>query len=186
MVVLDATTLLLLIAPSAKPPRNPTTGKPVERCKERLEFLLETLSSAGTRAVIPTPVLSEVLVGAGTAKNAYLTEITTSSAFMIAPFDVKAAVELAFLLDADGKQSKAKLTPQETWAKVKFDRQIVAVTKANDIHDIYTDDMSLSAVAEANGITVHHTWDLPLSPQKVQQELGLVVVPKGDDDDEAE
>ncbi len=173
MVVLDATTLLLLIEPSAKPPQDPKTGKPVERCKERLEFLLETLTSAGTRAVVPTPVLSEVLIGAGKAKDDYLTAIIGSSAFLPAPFDVKAAVELTFLFDADGKPTKGKLTQQETWAKVKFDRQIIAIAKANDVKDIYTDDMNLSAVAQANGLTVHHTWDLQLPPQKLQQELGL-------------
>lgn len=182
MVVLDATMLLLLIEPMAKPPRDPKTGKPVERCKDRLEFLLETLTTAGTRAVIPTPVLSEVLVGAGKAKDDYLTVIMGSSAFLAAPFDVKAAVELTFLFDADGKKTKGKLTKHETWAKVKFDRQVIAIAKANGINDIYTDDSNLSAVAQANGLTVRHTWDLPLPPQRLQQEL-VLSMPKESSED---
>ena len=170
MVVLDATTLLLLIEPSAKPPKDPSTGKPLERSKDRLEFLVETLSDAGTKVVIPTPVLSEVLVGAGNAKSEYLAHITSSSAFMTAPFDVKAAVELAFLLDAGGTPPKKKLTPTETWAKLKFDRQVIAIAKANAIKAIYTDDTGMSEVAAANAITVHHTWELPLPPQREQQD----------------
>lgn len=170
MVVLDATTLLLLIEPSAKPPKDPNTGKPLERSKDRLEFLVETLSDAGTKVVIPTPVLSEVLVGAGDAKSEYLAQITGSSAFMTAPFDVKAAVELAFLLNIDGTLPKKRLSPAETYAKMKFDRQVIAIAKANGIKEMYTDDTGMSEVAAANGITVHHTWELPLPPQRDQQD----------------
>ena len=70
--------------PKARPPLDPSTRKPLERCKDRLEYLRASLSEAGTRVVIPTPVLSEVLVGAGTARSQYLTEITTSHTFLVA------------------------------------------------------------------------------------------------------
>ena len=78
MVVIDATTLMLLIDPTAKPPLDLATNKPVERCKDRIEFLLTTLSEAGTQVLVPTPVLSEILIRAGNAKNQYLNEITSS------------------------------------------------------------------------------------------------------------
>jgi len=185
MVVLDTTTLLLLIEPTAKPPIDPKTKKPLGRARERIEFLLETLSQAKTQIFIPTPVLSELLVGAGNAKNQYLSEIQTSGALTIAPFDVKAAVELAFLLDGDGKRPKPPLSKQESWAKVKFDRQIVAIAKVNKVTAIYTDDKTLSAVAKANGIHPHHTWDLPLPPQKQQQDLPLEA-PKANESDDDE
>jgi hypothetical protein len=42
-------------------------------------------------------LLSEVLVRAGKAKGQYLNEFTSSYSFRIAPFDEKAAIELAFL-----------------------------------------------------------------------------------------
>jgi hypothetical protein len=48
MVLIDATTLLLLLDPDARPPRDPATKKPLENCKERIEFLIETLSEAGS------------------------------------------------------------------------------------------------------------------------------------------
>jgi hypothetical protein len=55
MVVLDATTLMLLIEPTARPPVDPETKRPLIKSRERLEFLIETLSEAKTRVVIPTP-----------------------------------------------------------------------------------------------------------------------------------
>lgn len=55
MVAMDATTLLLLLFPSAPPPLDPATKLPVEKCKERVELLLENLSKAGIKVVIPTP-----------------------------------------------------------------------------------------------------------------------------------
>jgi predicted nucleic acid-binding protein len=174
MVVLDTTILLLLIEPTAKAPIDPSTNKPVDKARQRIEYLLETLSQAKTKVFVPTPVLSELLVGAGNAKNQYLAEVQSSGALTIAPFDVKAAVELAFLLDGDGKRPKTTMSKQDTWAKLKFDRQIVAIAKANKVTDIYTDDTTLTAVAEANGIRAHRIWELPLPPQKAQQDLPLV------------
>lgn len=187
MVILDTTTILLLIEPTSRPPQDPQTGKPLERCKDRLEYLTKTLSEAGSRVVVPTPVLAELLVGAGAARSDYLTEIQASSVFQIVPFDVKSAVELSFLLDANSKPIKAKLSRVETWAKVKFDRQIIAIAKAQNIGDIYTDDEHLTSVAGANRISVHHTWDLPLPPQEKQITMEFPVPkepPEEQDDDE--
>jgi predicted nucleic acid-binding protein len=174
MALLDTTTLLLLIDPTAKPPIDPKTRKPVERCKERLEHLTETLSQAGTKIVIPTPVLAEILVCAGSsAKSTYLAEIQGAATFQIVAFDVKSAVELSFLIDGEGKQAGKKRPGKETWAKVKFDRQIIATAKAYGVKDIYTDDQHLGEVATLNGIATHHTWDLPIPPPKKQGELDL-------------
>jgi hypothetical protein len=171
MVVIDATTLLLLIDSKAKPPRDPKTQKPLEKCKERLEFLVQTLTGAGTRVVVPAPVLSELLVRAGDARSEFLSEITSTYAFVVAPFETKAAVELSFLLDADRKPRRKKLDDKETWAKIKFDRQIIAIAKISKVSTIYSDDTTLAAVARANDIAVIHTWELPLPPVKAQQEL---------------
>ena len=169
MIVLDATTLLLLIEPSAKPARDPATGKAVEKCKERIENLLQTLSAAGSQVLLPAPVLAEVLVRAGNAKNQYLTELTGNWAFRPASFDERAAVELSMILDGDLK-AKRKLTDKETWAKLKFDRQIVAIAKVHGVSMIYTDDQKLAKCARANNLDATHTWQLPLPPVKSQQD----------------
>lgn len=172
MIVLDATTLLLLIEPSAKPPKDPSTGKPLEKCRERIENLLQTLTGTGSQVLMPTPVLAEVLVRAGNARNQYLTEITTNWAFRPASFDERAAVELSMILDTDLK-SKKTLTEKQTWAKLKFDRQIIAIAKVHAAKMIYTDDEQLSKCAKANNLEVTHTWELPLPPVEAQQELPL-------------
>ncbi len=173
MVVLDTTVLLLLVAPNASPPLEPVSGKPLSKCKDRIEFLLHTLSNAGTQVLVPTPVLAETLVRAGSAKAQYLTAITGTYALRIASFDQRAAVELAMLLESDLKASVPR-TPTETKAKLKFDRQIVAIAKVHGVKQIYSDDRGLTDVAENNGIAVTHTWQLPLPPVHPQHELDLV------------
>ncbi len=46
MVVFDSSILLLLIHPDAKPPNDPSTGKPLEHAKQRIEYLIKTLSES--------------------------------------------------------------------------------------------------------------------------------------------
>jgi len=172
MVVMDSTTLLLLLYPSAKAPLDPSTNAPVTKCKERIELLLQNLSQAGIQVMVPTPVLSEVLVAAGADKARILNEISTAYAFKVQPFDALAAVEVAMLTDAD-LQSNKQLTADQTKAKVKFDRQIIAVAKVSGVQTIYSDDGPLGRKAVANGIAVMKTADLPLPPEDPQTTLDL-------------
>lgn len=68
MVIMDATTLLLLFDPNVKPSIDEATKQPLEKCKERIELLLQNLSEANIQILVPTPILSEILVTAGTDK----------------------------------------------------------------------------------------------------------------------
>lgn len=172
MVVIDATVLLLLFQPTAKPPMDETTGQPVTRCKERIEWLLENLSQANVQVLVPTPVLSEILVAAGPEKSKILNEIGSVYAFRIQPFDMIAAIEVAFLTDQD-LQSGRKLTADETKAKVKYDRQIIAIAKVNQVKTIYSDDVQLGKKAIDNGIEAITTAGLPLPPDPPQSKLPL-------------
>ena len=83
-----------------------------------------------------------------------------------------ASIEVAMLTDVD-LQSGRKLTATETKAKVKYDRQIIAITKTNQAETIYSDDRGLSKVAIANGLKVISTVDLPLPADPPQSELPL-------------
>lgn len=176
MVVIDATTLILLFHPSADPPLDEETGKPLTKCKERIEFLLQNLSQANIQVLIPTPVLSEILVTSGPDKARILNEISNTYAFKIQPFDTLAAVEVAVLSDPD-LQSNKVLTDVETKAKVKFDRQIIAIAKVAGAKTIYSDDGELGKKAIANGIAVIRTVDLPLPPEPPQGSLDLTENP---------
>ncbi len=172
MVIMDSTTLLLLLYPSAKPPLDASTNEAVTKCKERIELLLQNLSQAGVQVMVPTPVLSEILVAAGADKARVLNEISNAYAFKVQPFDALAAIEVAMLTDAD-LQSNKKLTPNETKAKIKYDRQIIAIAKVSAVQTIYSDDGGLGRKAVANGITVVKTSDLPLPIEEPQATLDL-------------
>jgi predicted nucleic acid-binding protein len=173
MVVFDASILVLLFDPDARPPADPKTGKPVARCKERLEHLINGFERAQTKVVIPTPVLSEVLIRAGEAGPAYLEELNGSARFKIVPFDTRAAVELAALtreaLDAGDKRDGSAAP----WAKVKFDRQIVAIALTERAEVIYSDDDDIRRYAPRLGITVLGIAELPLPPDDPQGNLPL-------------
>lgn len=167
MVVMDATTLLLLFYPNAKPPIDEATKQPLEKCKERIELLLQNLSEENIQILVPTPVLSEILVATGTDKARVLNEINNTHAFRIQPFDEMAAVEVAMLTDA-ALQSGKRLSKNETVAKVKYDRQIIAISKVNGVKTIYSDDKGLGKTAKANGIAAVKTAELPLPPEPPQ------------------
>ncbi len=168
MVVFDATILLPFLAPGVHPPTNPTTGKEVEYFQQRIDFLIEQLETERTKIIIPTPALSEILVHANAAGTEYLNLIQQSSAFKIEPFDQRAAIEVAFMIRDAIKSGDKRSGVKETWAKVKFDRQIVAIAKVNGARIIYSDDVGLRAFASIAGITVLGIRDLPIPPNASQ------------------
>jgi len=163
MVVFDTTTIVLLIDSAAQPPIDPATGRRIERCEERIEHLITGLSHARTRVLIPTPVLAEFLVKAGPNKEKFLTEFIASRHFLIGSFDQRAAIELSYLQDGDAALGRKIV---DTKAKVKFDRQILAIAKIQGASTIYTDDTNLAALADKNGIRTVMTWEIPLPPPK--------------------
>lgn len=174
MVVLDATMLLLLLRPDAGIPTD-ASGKSVKKPKERVEHLIAELDKAGTRIAIPTPVLSEVLVKADAAtSHAIIETLNKQAIFAIEPFDQRAAIELAVMLRGELKGGKETLKHgPETWAKLKFDRQIVSIAKVIGATTIYSDDGDVAAVAGRARIPVVTVSELPLPPEDPQEELPL-------------
>ncbi len=170
MVVFDTSTIVLTITPEAAPPTDPNTGAPVTKCKARIDFLISTLAKAKTPILIPTPVLSEFLVKAGPKKHEYLETFLESKNFEVGAFDERAAIELAELIDGDSKSGK-KLDDKQTKAKVRFDRQVIAIAKVREADCIYTDDENLAKCARENGIRAVMTWDIPLPPEPPNLEL---------------
>lgn len=166
MVAIDNTTLALLLHPKAKPPIDPATKRPLEKCRERIEKLIDDLDADGERIIIPTPVLCEFLILAGKDSSEYLDKIENAKTFLVMPFDKKAAIELAAMeLDHRSKGSK-KTGPDIPYQKVKFDRQIVAIAKANGARTIYTDDGDMRKFAIRAGLKVVSTWELEVLPSK--------------------
>jgi len=106
MAAFDADVLTLVLNDRASPPRDPTTNKPLERAKDRVDFLIETLAKEKTRIIIPTPVLAEVLVESGPEGLRYVEILQRTLVFDVAAFDKKEAIELAEITRAALKGNK--------------------------------------------------------------------------------
>ena len=168
MVVFDTTFLALLFNPASRVPGN-KMGIPHQKPRERIEFLIEQLSDQGTRILIPTPALSELLVRATGGTSEMLKKIKEYSCFDVVPFDELAAIEVGIMARAElGKKIPDSNT---TYAKVKYDRQIVAIAKTRGASTIYSDDADIKGVCEKAKLTLKALSDLPLPPQNPQGEM---------------
>jgi hypothetical protein len=159
MVVFDSTFLTFLFVPNAP------CG--VDRPKERIDFLISDLHGSGERIRIPAPALSEVLIRTGHSTKQILHELTRSPRFQVEPFDTRAAIEAAIMAIEATKKGSKRGDSSGTWAKVKYDRQIVAIAKVLNARVIYSEDIELRSLAESRGLTAKGISDCRLPyPQK--------------------
>jgi hypothetical protein len=166
MVAFDNSIFCLALHPDAKPPDG------VDRAKDRVQYLLETLRDQNERILIPTPAFSEFLILAANDGPSYILKIRENSLFRVEPFDQRAAIELADMeLVARAKGSKHG-SATANWQKVKFDRQIVAVARVHSARCIYSDDADVAAHGNDCGLAVIKLRDLP-TPPAVQTNLGF-------------
>ena len=154
MVEFDTTFLTLMFVPKAK--------HPIKDAEERIKFLLSELNGRGDQIVVPTPALSEILVKSGKARNDIIQEFTKNPRWIVAPFDIRAALELSLFSDAAIKSGDKKQGMAATWAKVKFDRQIVAIGKVLRVSCIYSDDTGVHAVGRREGVPVLGIADIKM------------------------
>jgi len=187
MVVIDATMLLLLLRPGTPVPAGPG-GVVVDKPKERIEHFVRQLEREKTKIIIPTPALSEALVRAGTAASQQIIEYLQKYAvFRIEPFDTRAAIEVAAMTRDAIAKGKKRGDSVATYAKVKYDRQIIAIARVSGATTIYSDDGDIRALAKETKITVVGIADLPLPPEDAQHRLPLTGADpssprKGDDE----
>lgn len=166
MVIMDATVLLLLLNEQTAPPRDPSNhNEPIDDAHQRVKHLAHELGKKGEQVLIVAPVLAELLVRAEAAATVYMTEFRSSALFKIASFDQKAAIEHSIYTKKAIESGDKRQGVPESWLKVKFDRQIVAIAKAEGAHTIYSDDKHLKTHAEQQGITVITTAELVLNEQ---------------------
>jgi len=173
MVVLDATILLPVIWSAVPAPIDPATGKPVDMLRERVNGLIADLQRRGTKVVIPTPALSEILVRAGGAAHGYVQMLSNASAVKIEAFDERAAVEVAMMTNQAISEGDKRGRGASIWAKVKYDRQIVAIAKVIGATAIYSDDPDIRTFGEKAGIKVLGAADLPIPDDARQASLDL-------------
>lgn len=185
-VLFDTSALLLAMFPSAKPPADPATKHPVEHAHERITYRIERLSKARTPVLIPTPVLSEILVKGGAATQQYVAKLSTHP-LQLVPFDTRAAVECADMLSKHGHKAGKAGASQGTRTKVKFDRQIIAIAKVLRVTAIYSDDADIHKYGTACGIKVVRTFELEPDPAANQKALDFTASgPNQDTDKQAD
>lgn len=171
MVVIDTTTLLLLLRPETPIPNGPD-GLPIDRPKERIEYLVSQLDKAREKVIIPTPALSEALIRAGVAGSQEMIErLQKYAVIRIEPFDLRASIEVAAMSREALANGKKRGQSNATWAKVKYDRQIVAIAKVNGASTIYSDDQDVKTLGMRAKIKVVSVGDLPLPPEKAQMDM---------------
>lgn len=161
MDAFDTTFLTFLFVPNAR--------CSVDRAKDRIEDLIGRIHGSGDQIVIPTPALSELLIAAGHSRRDILNLLTKTPKFILAPFDTRAALELALMAESTRtKTGKKKGDAGGTWAKVKFDWQIVAIAKVNNVSTIYSEDPDIHKLATRQNIGVRNVANLPLPTKGLQ------------------
>jgi predicted nucleic acid-binding protein len=139
--------------------------------REKLDFLIARLQKTKTKILIPTPALSEFYVK---ADPDVVANFKGKSAFIIAPFDEKAALECSIsIANAIRTRDKKAMQPDASWHKIKFDHQIVAIARCNGATTIYSEDAGLRKFAEFLGLKTLSTDDLPENPASMQKNLDL-------------
>ncbi|CAK0758894.1 PIN domain-containing protein [uncultured Gammaproteobacteria bacterium] len=164
MVVFDTNFLMLLLDPNAKS----SSGKAISDDKERIDFLVKTLSARKEKIVIPAPVIAEFLVGINPSdREKHISCLTKSVVFRIEAFGLRAAIENADL-DREIRGSKGKKgSSEEPWQKIKIDRQIIAIAKVSGASTLYSMDKGLSTLGESVGMIVVSLAELPLPPESI-------------------
>ena len=162
MAVFDSTTLIFFLEDRANAPIDTKTSRPVESAKARIELLINELSARSETIVVPTPVLSEVLVHAGNSAQDYLDILRSTHVFRIADFDQLAAIELATMTRDAILSGDLRAGTDTTRAKLKFDRQIIAIAKSLNESTIYSDDKDIAILSEPFKIKTIRIGDLPM------------------------
>ena len=158
-IVFDATVLIDLLNPKLEGER-----------RDKIDHLVATLQKRRSKIIIPTPALTELMVHAGKARDAYHQSLSASAAFQIAPFDSRAAMECALLLKEAWTTAEQK---KVTRTKFKFDWQIVSIAASRNAETIYSDDKDIARYGQRVGIKVVKTDELILPESAKQQKLKL-------------
>jgi|SRR5579883_2735433 len=155
VVVFDTSFLVPLLDPRVKG---------IGEVDAKLTHLIATLDKQKDVVIVPTPALSETLIGAGDSAPQYLEILSKTPRFRVAAFGARAAVEAAERHRQ--AKSKGKREGTESWAKVKFDRQIIAIAKVEGAETIYSNDDDIYRLGRADGLEVIRLQDLPDPPAK--------------------
>ncbi|HTW64714.1 MAG TPA: hypothetical protein VME17_08880 [Bryobacteraceae bacterium] len=161
MVLFDAAILSIAIDPRAITPSDFRTGQPIPQARERVDALIASLEQDNEAIVIPTPALAEALTTLAEKAIELTEQIEQRACFRIKPFGKRDAIEVAMrtraaILAGDKREGIA-----DSWQKVKYDRQILAIAKTENVSAIYSTDRGVHEHGKLWGIPVLHLADVP-------------------------
>lgn len=174
MIIFDSSYLVVLLHPNPAPAKD-RENQPVSQFRERVAHLTQMMDVSNDTIGVPTPAMAEVLVRSGASRARYVSTLSDTWKFQILPFDSRAAIEAADLIAA----IKSQKEKWETWAKIKFDIQIVSIAKAESATVIYSDDKDIENYAKRFKIRVVRICDLPLPPPPVESLPIQETIPMG-------
>lgn len=120
---------------------------------EKAESLIERLFQLGDHIVIPTLVLSELLVTIPEEKhNEFLSDVCQD--YLVAPFDTQAARKFGEIYPnwKRIKRANGSLTQDMTRQEIKTDYMIIATAISVGCECIYSEDSKFQKFAEESGI----------------------------------
>lgn len=177
IVGVDATFLLYFFAPvgSVGTPLD-SNDNPIEFAKERVAALVTDLEKTRATIIVGTPALSEISVRAGVqAAQGWIAIMNKSAHFRIVPFDIKSAIEVSVMAGHAVRGEDGQGATAETYAKLKYDRQIVAIAHTEGATLFYTDDQRQKNLAQRLGMTVRGLVDCPVPGSVAQHKFEFEV-----------
>lgn len=144
---------------------SPIDGAVVDNAFKRAEALVERIEAVNGLVILPAPVVSEYLLGIDQSSyQIHLDIINSSKAIEVIAFDQIAAVECAMLVS---NREMKTLDPDSKMAKLKYDRQILAIAIASGAKEIWTHDKQLFKRSEAAGLTARSLADISPKPEQL-------------------
>lgn len=134
----------------------------------RLENLLDVVSRASGSIVIPMPSFAEFLVRTDDATTQWMEALERKKAVVLAPLDKRAAYECSLIDRRAIQAGNKKAGLKEHWQKIKIDRQVVAIARANGATRLISDDASVRATGLLAGLEAFRLDELAL-PQAARQ-----------------
>lgn len=165
-LLVDNNILIQILAPNSTGLTNPETKIVLDRVDERAQAFVAEAERKNALILIPTPVLSEFLIGVEASKyQEYLDILNGSACFEVVDFDTAAAIECAQLPD---KKELAQISPGQFASKLVYDRQIVGIALATMADEVWSHDDSLGKIASSRGLTVKSLADIEPPPVQGQ------------------
>lgn len=133
--------------------------------------LIEDLTKTKVVVGIPAPSWAEFIVKTDEATKDAVAIIKGLPNLKVLPFDEVAAHEAALILRGAINSVGKRGASDGTWQRIKFDRQILAISRVHKASKIYTDDEDL--IKEANRIGQDTVRSSELTLPQVQTTLEI-------------